>query len=141
MIKGVRIEDAGKVITFDAEGRENGFLTELFKDGEKTVVYLSAIKPGGFKGFHLHKIRSARYICLRGKAKITLYYDKVWEEHILDAAKPERLSIPAKVATGLANIGNEEVWLVNYPDPPYDPKLKGEQVEYTREELEKGIVK
>ncbi|MBI3335190.1 MAG: hypothetical protein HY001_01700, partial [Candidatus Portnoybacteria bacterium] len=45
------------------------------------------------------------------------------------------------IATGLQNIGDEEAWLINWPDPPYDPNLIDEQVEYTEEELEKGIVK
>jgi hypothetical protein len=45
------------------------------------------------------------------------------------------------VATGLQNIGDEEAWLINYPDPPYDPDIKGEQVEDTEEELKQGIVK
>jgi hypothetical protein len=45
------------------------------------------------------------------------------------------------VATGLENIGTEEAWLINYPDPPYDPSLKDEQVEYTKEELESGLIK
>ena len=63
------------------------------------------------------------------------------EEHVLDAAKPERLFIPKDVATGLENIGQEEGWLINYPDPAYDPSLKDEQVEYTESELEAGMVK
>ena len=33
---------------------------------------------------------------------------------------------------------DEDGWLVNYPDPPYDPSLKDEQVEYTQEELERA---
>ena len=49
--------------------------------------------------------------------------------------------IPKNVATGLENIGEDEGWLVNYPDPPYDPALKDEQVEYTLEELETGVLK
>jgi dTDP-4-dehydrorhamnose 3,5-epimerase-like enzyme len=63
------------------------------------------------------------------------------EEHILDVASPSRLFIPINVATGLENIGDEEGWLVNYPDPPYDPELKDEQVEYSQAELEAGVVK
>ena len=54
---------------------------------------------------------------------------------------PARLFIPPNVATGLENIGDEEAWLVNYPDPPYDPSLNDEQVEYTQAELEAGVVK
>lgn len=138
------LEDAKKVTTFDLKGKENGFLTELFKDGDKTTVYLSCVKSGAFKGYHLHRVRAARYVCLRGRVRIILYKSgdpKSREEFILDADKPQRLFIPKEVATGLQNIGNEEVWLINYPDPPYDPNLKDEQIEYTQEELDQGIVK
>ncbi len=65
----------------------------------------------------------------------------VREEHLLDADEPKRLFIPKNIATGLENIGEEEGWLVNYPDPAYDPELKDEQVEYTQEELDQGVVK
>ncbi|MBU3978371.1 WxcM-like domain-containing protein [Patescibacteria group bacterium] len=139
---------AKKVITFDADKKENGWLIELFKDkdtGTKTEVYLSTALPGAFKGYHLHRIRAARYVCLKGKMKIITYEreNKKWvkTEHILDAAKPQRLFIPKNTATGLENIGTEDGWLVNYPDPAYDPGLKDEQVEYTKEELESGVIK
>src|SRR3989338_2798159 len=124
-----RIEPAKQVKTYDHSKTENGFLTELFKDEDekKTVVYLSAAKPGAFKGYHLHRVRAARYICVKGKIKVILYQNKIREEHILDAANPQRLFIPPHVATGLLNIGDEEAWLINYPDPAYDPDLKDEQ--------------
>lgn len=141
----VRSEPAKKVVTKDHKGLENGFLIELFKDGDKTVVYLSVALPGAFKGYHLHKVRAARYVCLKGKMKIITYEreDDKWKrfEHILDASQPSRLFIPNNVATGLQNIGDEEGWLINYPDPPYDPSLKDEQLEYSQRELEQGIVK
>ena len=145
MIDKVSLEPAKYVVTKDHGGNENGFLIEMFKGGDKTVVYLSAAKPGAFKGYHLHRVRAARYVCLRGRMRIILYQrnDDAWvrEEHVLDSSEPKRLFIPKNVATGLENIGDEEGWLVNYPDPPYDPSLKDEQVEYTQEELERGIVK
>ncbi len=135
------LEHAKQVKTYDHSKNENGFLTELFKDGEKTTVYLSAAKPGAFKGYHLHRVRTARYICIKGKIKVIMYKDKVREEYVLDAKNPQRLFIPINVATGLLNIGTEEAWIINFPDPPYDPSLKDEQVEYTEEELKQGIVK
>jgi dTDP-4-dehydrorhamnose 3,5-epimerase-like enzyme len=141
MIEGVRLETAKKVTTFDPSGGENGFLIELFKAGEKTVAYLTALHVGAFKGYHLHRVRAARYVCVKGKLKVILYKNNVREEHILDSAEPSRLFIPDNVATGLQNLGDEEAWLVNYPDPAYDPELKDEQVEYTEEELEQGVVK
>ena len=151
MIDKVGTEPAKYVLTRDHGGNENGFLIEMFKDeaGEKTEVYLSAATPGAFKGYHLHRVRAARYVCLRGRMRVILYTQDnsngatkwVREEHILDATEPSRLFIPKDVATGLENIGDEEGWLVNYPDPPYDPSLKDEQVEYTQEELDQGVVK
>ena len=147
-ITTVELQDAKKVKTVDHGGQENGWLMELFKDketGTKTEVYLSAALPGAFKGYHLHRVRAARYVALKGKMKIityTLEGDK-WtrSENILEAGQNKRLFIPKNVATGLENIGDEEAWLINYPDPAYDPYLKDEQVEYSQEELEQGIVK
>lgn len=137
------LEDAKKVTTYTPDKQENGFLIELYKDGDKTTAYLTCTKPGMFKGYHLHRVRAARYVCLKGKMKITLWRPgkKTYEEYELDASKPQRLFIPKDIATGLLNTGEEDAWLINYPDPPYDPNLKDEQVEYTKEELEQGIVK
>lgn len=136
MITSVKKESAKKVPTYDVSGQENGFLMELYKDGDKTVAYLTAAKPGAFKGYHMHKVRAARYVCLKGIMKIILYVKGTREEHTLSPG--DRLYIPHNVPTGLANISSEEAWLINYPDPPYDPSLVGEQVDFTEEELGKG---
>ena len=138
MIIKVSEETAKKVATFDMEGHENGFLIELFKDGRKTVAYLSCAKPGAFKGYHLHRVRAARYLCLKGKMKIILYIHGRREEHILTPQNLKRLYIPHNVPTGLQNIGIEDGWLINYPDPPYDPGLRDEQIDFTQEEIESG---
>jgi dTDP-4-dehydrorhamnose 3,5-epimerase-like enzyme len=147
-INELKIEAAKKVQTNDASGKPNGWLMELYKDketGQKTEAYLTAAFPGAFKGYHLHRVRAARYVAIKGKMKITCYENTQgkWmpSEFVLEAGKAERLFIPKNVATGLENIGEEEAWLINYPDPAYDPSLKDEQVEYTKEELEQGIVK
>ncbi len=139
MITQVVQEIAKKVPTFDLQGKENGFLMELFKDGDKTIAYLSAALPGAFKGYHLHRIRAARYVCLKRNMKIILYSNGVREEHTLNVG--DRLFIPKETATGLLNEGSEEAWLINYPDPPYDPNLKDEQIDYTEEELKSGVRK
>lgn len=138
MITQVIEETAKKVTTYDLSKSENGFLVELFKDNKKTAVYLSAAKPGAFKGYHLHRVRAARYVCLKGTMKIILYVNGKREEHVLSSENMKRLYIPPNVPTGLQNIGNEDGWLVNFPDPAYDPDLKGEQVDFTQEELDSG---
>ena len=140
-----QIEDVKKVSTKDHAGNDNGFLIEMFKNmaGDKTEVYLSATEPGMFKGYHLHRVRMARYVALKGKMKIILHKPGTdeREEYILDSEHPQRLFIPKDIATGLQNIGTEMAWLVNYPDPAYDPSLKDEQVEYTEEDLQNKVVK
>jgi dTDP-4-dehydrorhamnose 3,5-epimerase-like enzyme len=138
MITKVMEEIAKKVTTYDLNKKENGFLIELFKDGKKTTAYLSAAKPGAFKGYHLHRVRAARYVCLKGTMKIILYVNGIREEHILSADNLKRLFIPNNIPTGLQNIGTEEAWLINFPDPAYDPNLKDEQVDFTQEELDSG---
>lgn len=144
MLEKIRKEDCKKVITKDTFGNENGFLIELYKDGPKTTVYLTAAKPGAFKGYHLHKVRASHYVCIKGKMKITVFEDPdktttpiAKEEHLLDASNPQRLYMPKEVYIGLENIGDEEAWLINFPEPAYDPSLVGEQVDKPREELEK----
>jgi len=138
MINTVKTETAKKVTTYDLDKEENGFLVELFKNEDKTEVYLSCAKPGAFKGYHLHRVRAARYMCLKGTMKIILYVNGKREEHILSADNLTRLYIPANVPTGLENIGEEDGWLINYPDPAYDPNLKDEQLDFTQAELDSG---
>src|SRR5579872_5352167 len=147
-MSNIKTEEAKKVVTRDHSGSENGFLIELYKDKEnreKTEVYLTAAKPGAFKGYHLHRVRAARYVAIKGRMRIITYEygNGKWsrEETILDDSIPRRMFIPKDVATGLENIGEAEAWLINYPDPPYDQSLKDEQVEYSQEELENGVLK
>lgn len=138
MTDTVKVEDAKKVLTYDLSGNENGFLVELFREDRFTLSYLTCAKPGAFKGYHLHRVRAARYMCVKGTMKIILYVNGVREEHILSAENLKRLYIPKDVPTGLENIGTEDAWLVNLPDPAYDPDLKDEQVDFTQEELDSG---
>ncbi|OGK43982.1 hypothetical protein A2957_02800 [Candidatus Roizmanbacteria bacterium RIFCSPLOWO2_01_FULL_38_11] len=135
-----KIEEAKKVTTYDLSRNENGFLVELFKSksGINTEAYLTCATIGAFKGYHLHRVRASRYVCIKGKMKIILYINGKREEHILSEDNPQRLFIPKNIPTGLLNIGDSDGWLINYPDPPYDPNLKDEQVDFTEEECESG---
>jgi dTDP-4-dehydrorhamnose 3,5-epimerase-like enzyme len=140
-ITQVKEEVCKHVATVDLQDEENGFLQEMFIADGKTLCYLSCAKPGAFKGYHLHKVRGARYVCAKGEMKIILYVNGKREEHILSVENRKRLYIPPNVPTGLENIGTEDAWLINLPDPPYDPTLKDEQVDYTLEEVEKEFLK
>lgn len=141
VVQDVKTEEAKKVATYDLSGNENGFLIELLKDENKTAAYLTAATPGAFKGYHEHTVRGSRYVCVKGTMKIILYVEGTREEHILTSNPPMRLYIPPHVPTGLQNIGEEVAYLINFPDPYYDPELKDEQVDYTQEELDRGVKK
>ena len=131
------LETAKKIMTKDTSGKENGYVIELTKEGRLTTCYLSSCYPGSFKGYHLHTIREANYVCIKGKLTIIMYFPDLSKKEVtLDASNPQRLHIPTYVATGLRNDGDEEAWIVNTPEPPYDPELIGEQIDFTQEQLE-----
>jgi len=116
---------------------------ELQKDKEKTTAYLTSCKPGAKKGYHLHTVREANYICISGKIKIDLYFMRNGEiEHITRVLQPgDKLNIPRYVATALINESNDTAWIINFPNPAYDPNLKGEQVEFTKKCCKDGTLK
>lgn len=116
------------VKTFDSDSEENGWLMELYKKGDKTLVYLTALKEGAFKGYHYHKVRASHYVCIKGSVKVEWKDTRRRRSRILTVG--DSLSLPKRVPIGLENIGQGEAWLVNFPKPAYDPNLKGEQVEY-----------
>lgn len=146
-IKEMKVREGAmkRVATYDAQGRENGFLMELMKDGRLTKAYLTCVFPGSFKGYHLHRVREANYVAVRGALRVTVYVREgnrwIRKEHVLESAKGTTLHIPTNTATGFSSATDEEAWVINFPEPYYNPELKDEQVEYTEEELEKGILK
>lgn len=134
----IKKNKAKKVITKDSNGKTNGYLIELAKKGHKTTCYLTVAHPGCFKGYHLHTLRVSNYTILKGKAKIILYTKNGKEEHILDSENLDTLHIPINIPTAFENLWEEDAWLVNYPNPPYDPTLTDEQVDFTEQEVLDG---
>ena len=149
------------VRTFDDTGKANGYLIELIKDGHKTVSYLTAIYQRCKKGYHLHQRRESNYMCVAGSV------DVVWFEKskVLDtssesgiskflAHKSDHFSVvkcsailwpgfELKIKTycpvALFNNTDAIAELVNMPEPPYDPKDKEEQLEFTNNECMDGM--
>jgi len=141
-------EKAKLVITKDPSGNENGWLMELFKDGDKTLSYLTVTKPGAFKGYHLHRLRTANFICVKGKVRLITYtfngdyeFHGEWTRDEVILEPGDRVTVPPFTPTALESISEEDSWLINYPNPAFDPTITDEQVEYTLQELEEGVVK
>ena len=135
-------EQAKIVKTKDLDGNENGYLMELQKDGNKTTAYMTVCAANSFKGFHLHKVREANYVVLKGEITVIVWEsneenDSV-ERTIVTLSQGDKIRIPTMCPTGLQNNSNEEAWIVNFPSPAYDPDLKDEQVDYTEDECLDG---
>lgn len=134
---------AKRVQTKDEKGHNNGFLMELQKYGKKTTAYLTSCDPGAKKGYHLHRVRDANYVCISGKINIDLFFMRNGEiEHITRVLQAgDKLHIPAYVATALINDGVEPARIINFPNPAYDPDLQDEQVEFTKKDCKEGKLK
>lgn len=79
------LETAKKITTYDMDKCPNGFLIELFKRGNCTTVYLSCCAPKSFKGYHMHVLREANYVCIKGKIKVVTYTEAGRKEVIMSA--------------------------------------------------------
>ena len=122
------------ITTYDKKGMENGSVIELIKDGDKTTLYITTIKPGRFKGYHIHKRRTNKFTCIKGSLEIYVYDPNTQRDLKLgmDAEYPEVLTIPPNLAIGIENLGFTDGWLLNFPDPAYDPNDKDEQRNFER---------
>lgn len=139
-LDSVQLSQCKLVTTFDSLHLENGFLVELAKDGTRTPAYITSILPGRQKGYHLHRRRCCNFVVLRGDVRITLVDGSHWRSFELSARCFERLHVPPGIALALKNIGDQEAWIFNYSDPPYDPAEVNEQVEYSPNEVEQQLV-
>lgn len=137
-----KITSCKTIKTYDKDGRENGSIIELLKDGDKTLVYITTIKPGTFKGYHIHKRRTNRWVCIKGVLEIEIY-DPTNQKQLkltLDSEYPEMVSIEPNQAIGIENQSTTDAWLINFPDPPFDPNDKNEQSNFEkRGKYEKNI--
>lgn len=123
-------------------GIGNGRLIPMLKDETRTSVYMTIIAPRSFKGYHLHKIRTNRLICVKGCIEVKLWVpgEKHQTIRTMFTDPSALLLIPTNVATGLKNNTDEEAWVLSFPDPPYDPVVN-EQVDYSYKELMAGVIK
>ncbi|GAG33440.1 unnamed protein product, partial [marine sediment metagenome] len=120
-----------RVETNGPNGRPNGYLVELDTEGRRTKSYLTVAYPGCFKGYHAHVVREANYVCIRGKVRVVLVTKQGILKHVLETN--DTLHIPINIPTGIQNEGEDEAWLINFPNPAYDPELKFEQVDLDTE--------
>ncbi len=110
---------------------ERGSLFEILRSDEKIFrkfgqAYITVCKSGWVKGFHYHKKQCDYFCVVKGKARIVLCdrrkrsFNRIIEEYILSAQKPQLLRIPPGVVHGFECINNRECWILNLPSLPYN---------------------
>ena len=124
-----------KIITKDLQGNENGFLVPIynFKDGffnkgkEPQQVYLTVISPGKIKGPHLHHIRTGCFTCIKGDARFILKTEEGYNEiYSGESYDYETVIVPTGIAAVLQNLGSDDAYILNMPNPAWTPDMNDE---------------
>lgn len=111
------------ISTLDHEYRHNGEIRVLHTKNGKTVSYISTIKRGCFKGFHVHHKRTENYLVLQGKGTIIIYSrSKPLVRQEINVKKGDAISIGPGNKIGIKNTGWRELHILNVPNPHFDPE-------------------
>jgi len=124
---------------WNIDGR--GSLIELVRsdeiDGNIQQVYLTTIRPGVIKAWHLHEKQTDRMMLVSGLVRFVVW-DSNAEENtkldlIVDSRDPYLIIIPPNLYHGFQNIGNTEAMIINSPDALYNRKSPDEhRIPYNR---------
>jgi dTDP-4-dehydrorhamnose 3,5-epimerase len=112
---------------------DRGTLTEMFDprwefdDRALVYVYTASIRPGGIKGWVVHRRQDDRLFYGWGSARAVLYDARegspthgAINELYFDTSNKGLLRIPAGVVHAVQNIGADDLFFVNMPTRPYD---------------------
>lgn len=126
MIEGVKIKEL-KYIP-DERGRLMEILRcddEIFKKFGQ--VYVTSTYPGVVKAWHLHKIQTDNFCCIKGTIKVVLC-DKRQDsptngeinEFLIGDKTPRLISVPPGVYHGWKCVSHDEAFVVNVPTEAYN---------------------
>jgi hypothetical protein len=131
----LKIKSNKKFDTKDNEGNYNGFLVPIYNihDGffevykEPQQVYLTVIAPGKVKGPHLHFIRTGCFTCIKGNARFILKIDGGYEiVYSGELHQYRSVIVPTGIPAALQNIGDEDAFVLNMPNPAWTPTMNDE---------------
>lgn len=131
----LKTKTSKKIFTKDFNGNPNGYLVPLYNIHEKFFdfgrepqqVYLTVISPHKIKGPHLHFIRTGCFACIKGNARFILKTTAGYEAILSGEAHEYRtVIVPAGVPAALQNIGNEDAFVLNMPNPAWTPNMQDE---------------
>jgi dTDP-4-dehydrorhamnose 3,5-epimerase-like enzyme len=122
-----------RIITFGRDKKENGWVLEIASDRDNFTenidgqVYLTVVKPGAQKGFHLHRLKTNHITCIKGLLTVGVFDGKRVQEFKIGEDNFETVKIPPNVPLALYNRGQEDAYVINYCFPAYDPKVKEQE--------------
>ena len=131
----IKIKKNRKITTKDSNGDENGYLIPIYnikesffaKGKEPEQVYLTVISPGKMKGPHLHYIRTGCFTCIKGNARFILKtkegYNTIYSGESHDY---KTVIVPKGVAAALQNLGPQDAYILNMPNPAWTPNMGDE---------------
>jgi len=94
---------------------------------EPQQVYLTVISPHQIKGPHLHFIRTGCFTCIKGNARFVLKTENGYEVVYSGEAHEYRtVIVPAGTPAALQNIGDEDAYVLNMPNPAWTPDMNDE---------------
>ena len=131
----IRVKKNPRFMTYDAAESANGFLVpiynihdDFFKLGrEPQQVYLTVLAPGAIKGPHLHLIRTGCFTCIKGNARFVLKI--LCEYQIFYSGESHdylTVEVPIGVPAALQNLGDEDAYVLNMPNPAWTPSMNDE---------------
>jgi dTDP-4-dehydrorhamnose 3,5-epimerase-like enzyme len=125
-----------KFVTKDSDGNPNGYLVPIFNVHEKfhvadkvpQQVYLTVVKPHGIKGPHLHYIRTGFFTCIKGNVRIVVKDVDGKYNCLYSGEDHDYLSVivPTGIPAAIQNIGNEDAFILNMPNPAWTPEMNDE---------------
>ena len=123
--------------SWHADGR--GKLIEILRnddylyDEDFGQSYITTVSPGITKAWHFHAKQTDRMMLVHGtirfggvRVDVSENMQDSKEQVLLDlvvsALDPCIIKIPPNIYHGFKNLGNEEAFIINIPDLPYDHK-------------------
>jgi len=111
---------------------ERGSLFEILRSDEPMFrkfgqVYISKCKPGWVKGWHYHQRQWDHFCVIKGRARVVLFDNRHNSKTFGEIGEYEVgennlmvLKVPPLVVHGFECLGEDDCWLLNVPDQPYN---------------------
>jgi dTDP-4-dehydrorhamnose 3,5-epimerase-like enzyme len=132
----IKTKANSKFITRDANNQVNGFLVPIYNihDGffeagkEPQQVYMTVIAPNTIKGPHLHFIRTGCFTCIKGNVRFILKTPDGYQVfHSGNDHQYLSVIVPTGIPAALQNLGSDEAYVLNMPNPAWTPTMNDEQ--------------